>query len=269
MGCVYHFGLRASTVALTDENGSVTDRYQYAPYGELVGHEGTSDTPFLYNGRDGVMTDANGLYYMRARYYNPQVHYFLSKDTLLGNIVNGQSLNRYAYVKANPVSNVDPSGLKPLMGATAYEEELFRRQYEELQADNSIVISSQERYSLGPYSRRGATHAISPPHCRAFAESGVFEEVEPRPWGSAAWRGLGYSAEGWIGWGNAKGVGIGGRMFLVEGEETIAFDLLGQRELIITGTLGSLGANAGIQLGPNWRAKAGVHVGIGIQAELR
>ncbi|WP_425622172.1 RHS repeat-associated core domain-containing protein [Desulforudis sp. Tu-874] len=77
----------------------------------MVGHEGTSGTPFLYNGRDGVMTDANGLYYMRARYYDPEIRRFTSKDVLVGRIEKVQSLNRYAYVKANPVLFVDPAGL--------------------------------------------------------------------------------------------------------------------------------------------------------------
>ncbi|MGC7882165.1 RHS repeat-associated core domain-containing protein [Desulforudis sp. 1031] len=80
----YHFNLRGSTVALTDNNGAVTDRFQYGPYGELVNHTGGTDIPFLYNGRDGVMTDANGLYYMRARYYDPEIRRFINKDVLVG-----------------------------------------------------------------------------------------------------------------------------------------------------------------------------------------
>ena len=44
---------------------------EYSSYGMTTYRAGTNDTPFLYNGRYGVMTDANGLLYMRARYYNP------------------------------------------------------------------------------------------------------------------------------------------------------------------------------------------------------
>ncbi|MGI6605436.1 MAG: RHS repeat-associated core domain-containing protein, partial [Peptococcia bacterium] len=91
--------------------GKVTDRYQYSAYGEILSSSGNTDTPFLYNGRDGVMTDANGLYYMRARYYNPEIRRFVSQDILLGVVIDGQSLNRYAYVQGNPIGYVDPLGL--------------------------------------------------------------------------------------------------------------------------------------------------------------
>ena len=107
----YHFDLRGSTVALTDTNGKVTDRYQYSAYGEILSSTGDTDTPFLFNGRDGVVTDGNGLYYMRARYYNPEIRRFVSQDLLLGVVIDGQSLNRYAYVQGNPVGFVDPLGL--------------------------------------------------------------------------------------------------------------------------------------------------------------
>ncbi|MBD5465689.1 MAG: hypothetical protein HDR22_07710 [Lachnospiraceae bacterium] len=62
------------------------------------------DTPirFLYNGQAGVETDRNGLYYMRARYYNTEIKRFLNRDILDGTIDNGQSLNKYSYVQGNP-----------------------------------------------------------------------------------------------------------------------------------------------------------------------
>ncbi len=107
----YHFDRRGSTIAITDENGNVTDRFQYAPYGELARHDGLTNTPFMFNGGYGVMTDSNGLYYMRARYYNPEIRRFINQDVLTGSIDNGQSLNRYAYTNGNPISYVDPFGL--------------------------------------------------------------------------------------------------------------------------------------------------------------
>ena len=66
---------------------------------------------FGYNGRDGVITDANGLLYMRARYYSPELRRFINADIVPGEISNAITLNRYAYANGNPVSNIDTFGL--------------------------------------------------------------------------------------------------------------------------------------------------------------
>lgn len=108
---VYHYDRRGSTTVLTDVYGHVTDRYTYGAYGELLTKEGSTDQPFLYNGRDGVMTDSNGLYYMRARYYSPEIKRFMNRDVVSGSVAEGQTLNRYSYVNGNPISYVDPFGL--------------------------------------------------------------------------------------------------------------------------------------------------------------
>ena len=108
---VYHYDYRGSTVALTDINGTKTDTFEYDTYGKLTTRTGTAATPFLYNGRDGVMTDENGLVYMRARYYSPTLKRFINADVIAGSITNAITLNRYAYANGNPVSNVDPFGL--------------------------------------------------------------------------------------------------------------------------------------------------------------
>jgi RHS repeat-associated protein len=103
----YHADSRGSTVAITDGTGAVTDRVEYNTYGLITSRTGTSDTPFLFNGRFGVMTDPNGLYYMRARFYNPYLKRFLNPDP------TGFSggLNFYCYANGNPVSYLDPLGL--------------------------------------------------------------------------------------------------------------------------------------------------------------
>lgn len=68
---------------------------------------------FLYDGRDGVVTDTNGLLYMRARYYSPEMRRFINADIVPGKISNAVTLNRFAYANGNPVSFVDPFGLSP------------------------------------------------------------------------------------------------------------------------------------------------------------
>ena len=107
----YHFDCRGSTVALTDANGVITDTFEYDTYGKLISRTGTTATIFGYNGRDGVVTDTNGLIYMRARYYSPDMRRFVNADIIHGSISDSTSLNRYAYVNGNPVSFIDPFGL--------------------------------------------------------------------------------------------------------------------------------------------------------------
>ena len=68
---------------------------------------------YLYNGQYGVKTDRDGLYYMRARYYDQDIKRFINRDVLSGDIGNSQSLNRFCYVQGNPVSLTDPFGLCP------------------------------------------------------------------------------------------------------------------------------------------------------------
>jgi len=65
------------------------------------------------------MSDANDLYYMRARFYSPDLCRFINQDILLGGIENGQSLNRYAYVMGDPIKYNDPFGLTRYCGQCA------------------------------------------------------------------------------------------------------------------------------------------------------
>ena len=106
-----YYDYRGSTVAITDDSGAVTDTFEYDSYGKLINRTGESFVIFGYNGRDGVITDANGLLYMRARYYSPELRRFINADIVPGEISNAITLNRYAYANGNPVSNIDPFGL--------------------------------------------------------------------------------------------------------------------------------------------------------------
>ncbi|PYE42110.1 RHS repeat-associated protein [Paenibacillus barcinonensis] len=145
----YHYDLRGSTTLLTDEQNRVTDRYTYGLYGELEQHEGVTSQPFAYNGRDGVMTDANGLYYMRARYYDPKLKRFLNRDVIRGEIEDGQTFNRYAYVNGNPVSYIDPLGL--MKCETEDASDIFKHQQykqsllkEDVSSNSDVIIKGED-----------------------------------------------------------------------------------------------------------------------------
>ena len=108
----YHYNNLGSTIMVTDSMGAVKARFQYGTYGELLSANNLC-LKFLYNGRYGVATDENGLYYMRARYYNVTIKRFINRDVIAGVLSNPQSLNRYCYVQGNPVNLLDPFGLSP------------------------------------------------------------------------------------------------------------------------------------------------------------
>ena len=99
----------AGTMKEADEAGisETVAQYTLARLADAAGID------YLYNGQYGVMTDGNGLYYMRARYYNQDIKRFINRDVVSGSITDSQSLNRYCYVQGNPVSLTDPFGLCP------------------------------------------------------------------------------------------------------------------------------------------------------------
>ena len=89
----------------------MTNTFSYDAYGRLTEKVGIDDILFCYNGKYGVITEPNGLVYMRARYYSPELRRFINADVVAGEISNAITLNRYAYANGNPISNVDPLGL--------------------------------------------------------------------------------------------------------------------------------------------------------------
>ncbi|MDQ0173344.1 RHS repeat-associated core domain-containing protein, partial [Paenibacillus tundrae] len=72
-------------------------------FGNMLSAREQRGNPFRYAGE---MQDAlTGHYYLRARFYNPQIARFTQEDTY-----RGDGLNLYAYVANNPIRYVDPSG---------------------------------------------------------------------------------------------------------------------------------------------------------------
>ena len=101
----------SNVVALTDPDGSVTSQYAYTPFGRNAGIIGDTLFPFRFAGGVGVITDPEGVQYMRARYYHPGIQQFTSPDLIPGDLSRPQSLHRYAYIEGMGLGGVDPSGL--------------------------------------------------------------------------------------------------------------------------------------------------------------
>ena len=106
----YHYDGLGSTIAITDSAGQVVNTYCYSPEG-LVGAQETIPNPFQYVGRFGVMAEGNGLYFMRARYYDPETGRFINKDP----IGYAGGINLYTYVGNNLINWIDKDGRKTIV----------------------------------------------------------------------------------------------------------------------------------------------------------
>ncbi|MFH1445776.1 MAG: FG-GAP-like repeat-containing protein [Nanoarchaeota archaeon] len=101
----YHPDHLGSTSIVTDENGYVIEETNYLPYGTAL--DG-GDSRFLYTGKEkDVLTN---IYYYGSRYYDPFFRHFTQADSIIPNVYNPQSLNRYAYTLNNPYKYVDLEG---------------------------------------------------------------------------------------------------------------------------------------------------------------
>ena len=99
-----------SAVALAGTAGVATN-YGYDPYGVSSASGAANGSTYRFAGREN---DGTGLYFNRARYYNPGWGRFISEDPI--GLAGG--INPYAYAANNPVSLTDPSGLAATTSAT-------------------------------------------------------------------------------------------------------------------------------------------------------
>jgi RHS repeat-associated protein len=104
----YHSDGLGSTRALSNLAGQRTDAYGYDVFGLVRLHTGGASQPFTFTGEQ--VDDELGMVYLRARYYDPQVGRFASRDTHPPLARETQSINRYVYVQNNPAHLTDPSG---------------------------------------------------------------------------------------------------------------------------------------------------------------
>jgi len=93
---------------LTNTAGTITDQYEYDAFGNRFTVSGSTLNNYLYRGEQ--WDPDLGLYYLRARYYNPLTGRFLAKDPFPGFTDQPKTLHRYEYTGADPVNYIDPSG---------------------------------------------------------------------------------------------------------------------------------------------------------------
>ena len=93
--------------------------YDYDAFGNEVNSTGTTSNNYLYRGEQ--YDPDLGLYYLRARYYNPLTGRFMSRDPYEpalrnpnGTPINPRELHKYLYTGGDPVNWIDPRGMDDL-----------------------------------------------------------------------------------------------------------------------------------------------------------
>ncbi|HSX09002.1 MAG TPA: PA14 domain-containing protein [Candidatus Saccharimonadales bacterium] len=95
-----------STRFITNSTGGNAGSTSYDPYGNMRSF--TSAGTFLFQQQQ--LDGEDDMYYMRARYYDPTIGRFISKDPYAGDLPNPMTQNPYTYGLDNPIQNSDPSG---------------------------------------------------------------------------------------------------------------------------------------------------------------
>ena len=107
----YQNNIQNSIYALTDDNGEIAESYTYDVYGKVKIYDEfgaevqTSQIGNNYTFTGRRLDTETGLYYFRARYYNPELGRFISRDPLT--FVDG--MNMYVGYFAHR-GTVDPTG---------------------------------------------------------------------------------------------------------------------------------------------------------------
>ncbi|UDQ98392.1 RHS repeat-associated core domain-containing protein [Lentisphaerota bacterium WC36G] len=127
-GVVFNYiadGNKNITQLIDMSSGSIANRYDYSPFGQLSLDNETVANPFKFSSE--YAEKETGLIYYNYRYYNPTTGKWLSRDP----IQEKGGENIYGFVNNQPISNTDNLGqafvAMPLLGmlATLASEAMF------------------------------------------------------------------------------------------------------------------------------------------------
>ncbi|WP_407065742.1 RHS repeat domain-containing protein [Dokdonella sp.] len=172
----------ATPIALLTQQGSVSARTKYDAWGEIVTQQNSSGTVTNSDtdgaiadltrtdaqpiGYTGYLTDSeSGLYYAKARYYDPCIARFTTEDPEEGHSMQPPSLHRYLYAYANPTVYTDPDGrcaepvtaflcLAALGAEIGFSADFLSQEHESLSAGRSDTLGGFVRHDYDV--KRGA-----------------------------------------------------------------------------------------------------------------
>jgi RHS repeat-associated protein len=138
----YHADGLGSLTSLSNSAGALAQTYTYDSFGKQTASSGSLTNPFQYTGRE--LDSETGLYFYRARYYDPSTGRFLSEDPLQHDGGN----NFYAYVLNDPLNLTDAFGKQSNSVDSALTQAIARgdsAEIEEILEDAKDVLSDKAK----------------------------------------------------------------------------------------------------------------------------
>ncbi|MFZ5968694.1 MAG: RHS repeat-associated core domain-containing protein [Bacillota bacterium] len=148
----YLYNAHGDVVQTVSESGAVENQYDYDIFGNPTLTIQSYSNAIRYAGE--FMDEETGLYYLRARYYDPYVGRFISEDSYWGEDTNPLSLNLYVYANNDPIQFVDPTGHWSGSVADAGGWDAFEKHIAEDCGYGSDDDDDDDRDSGGSSSRR-------------------------------------------------------------------------------------------------------------------
>ncbi|PWB71136.1 MAG: hypothetical protein C3F15_13000, partial [Holophagae bacterium] len=106
----YHPTVLGSIAVITDRQGEISATYETDAFGSLRAQTGSVANPFVFTARE--LEPGLGLYYYRARYYDPALGRFLTEDPYPPSVFMPADMNPYVYARNAPTRYTDPLGLQ-------------------------------------------------------------------------------------------------------------------------------------------------------------
>jgi RHS repeat-associated protein len=98
----YVYNGHGDVIQVLDTAGNIVNSYEYDVWGNFTNKQETIHNPFTYFCQ--TYDESTGLYYLRARYYDPATGRFTQEDPIK------DGYNWYVYGNSNPVMFIDPTG---------------------------------------------------------------------------------------------------------------------------------------------------------------
>ena len=134
----YVTDMHGNVVQLLDESGNVTKTYEYDSFGNEVKPEKKDENPYRYCGE--YYDKETEEVYLRARYYQPSVGRFITRDTYTGESDEPLSLHLYTYCANDGVNAWDPSGHWGRKDGKYVHQEITKDAYENVKQSIKLQI---------------------------------------------------------------------------------------------------------------------------------